>query len=1014
MSRNVPEELVPVLARLGHQWPQADEEGLRRAAGVWREFGAEADRLGRRGGDSVQRVTGENRGRAVDAFAEHWRGFAGGGRGSLDDAHGAAELLAGAFERAARAVDSCKAEIIAVLTELAEEIKLAEKVEAAAQAVLGKIGGAVADAVVGVGEKVAVELARHKVGNLLEELGREMKEGLQQALKEPAVTTLERIAQADGYQPVRAASAAGGAAAAGALLGGRAVAKVRGLSAVVGQDGQVVKDQQGRPVLVDESGRRVEGVANVAVQVGEDGKPLVGPDGKVAVVGEDGKPVVGVACGSDGKPLRDSNGALVVVGAGGLIAVAGVTVALGRDGKPVTGTDGEVVVLDREGRPVRGSDGHTAKVDGSGELVTDRTGHVVMVDDQGRTAGPDAHGNKKPGAGIGLDLGGLGADVQVGPGGLDVDVRAGGNGHGQDDGHGNGQGSGRGGVQVQVGPVSAGAGSYDSRYDDPYDRTTQGQSHQQDPYRQGGGSGSTQPRTVVSVDVGPGDRAGGYDRYEDDRYEDRPLHRAAGTLRTDSVAVAPPQSGLSSAFGDGPSAGTGWGRHEPSVPGASGGHGGSGASGGSFGSGGASGGLGPVGGQSALGTPPMGMGAQPAPAAPTAPVTAAPAAGAAAGAAAPPAAGAPAAGGAAGAAAVAPPGAAAAGAPGAGGQAGAAGAVGAVAGPQQPGAAAPRAAQPVGLVPNPVPAPAAPAPPAAGAVVVGPVAGRTFDLPPVLRREDESAASLAQAAPLAAMFLLLHDYRRTAPEQPGERPRPRTIADGRPYGAAGGLGPVDPAHQAEVERRVPRTEEGEPATPADPRLGDWPEALNGGGFREPGRSNNALDLSLSALDSYLGNPTCGAPRLPDGPAGEYGGRDRAERELGTQFKDLGYGDPALGQLADLLRQLGTGAQAVLLTLDGYGRSHLWNAFVAGATISYLDPQTGYRSSAPLHPADHGLWAIALEAGGRPADLSALQPAIPAVELTPAPAPDPLVKPVPVPETPAPPRSRLTIHRGSTR
>ncbi|MFB9367530.1 toxin glutamine deamidase domain-containing protein [Kitasatospora albolonga] len=1003
MSRNVPEELAPVLARLGHQWPQADEEGLRRAAGVWREFGAEADRLGRRGGDSAQRVTGENKGRAVDAFAEHWRGFAGGGRGSLDDAHGAAELLAGAFERAARAVDSCKAEIIAVLRELAEEIKLAEKVEAAAKAVLGTVGGAVADAVVGVGEKVAVELARHKVGNLLEELGREMKEGLQQALKEPAVTTLERIAVADGYQSVRAVSAAGGGVAAGALLGGRAVAKVRGLSAVVGRDGEVVKDGQGRPVLVDESGNRVEGVDGVVPQVGADGKPLVGPDGKVAVVGEDGKPVVGLACGSDGKPLRDSTGALVVVGAGGLIAAAGVTVALGRDGKPVTGTDGEVVVLDREGQPVRGSDGHTAKVDRSGELVTDRSGHVVMVDDDGRTAGPETAHGKKPGTGLGLDLGGVGADVQVGPGGLEVDAHLGGNGHGnrhgQEDAYGNGQGNGRGGVQVQVGPVSAGAGSYDPRHDDPYDRNGQGSVHQQDTWRQGG-SGGTQPRTVVSVDADPGYQGGGYDRGEDDR----PVHRPLGTLRTDSVAVAPPQSGPSSAFGDGPSTGTGWGRHEPSAPSAAGGAGGSGASGGSFGSGGASGGLGPVGGQSGLGTPPMGMG-QPtpaAPASPAAPVTAAPPAAGAAGA--------PVAGGAGGAAAVASPGAA--GAPGAGGQAGAVGAVGAVAGPQQPGAAAPRAAQPVGLVPNPVPAPAAPAPPAAGAVVVGPVTGRTFDLPPVGRREDDSPVAVAQAAPLAAMFLLLHDYRRTAPEQPGERARPRVIADGRPYGAAGGLGPVDPAHQAEVERRVPRTEEGEPAAPADPRLGDWPEALNGGGFREPGRSNNALDLSLSALDSYLGNPTCGAPRLPDGPAGEYGGRDRAERELGTQFKDLGYGDDALGQLADLLRQLGTGAQAVLLTLDAYGRSHLWNAFVAGATISYLDPQTGYRSSAPLHPADHGLWAIALEAGGRPVDLSTLQPAIPVVELTPAPALDPLVKPVP--EPPAPPRSRLTIHRGSSR
>ncbi|MFD8752073.1 SUKH-4 family immunity protein [Kitasatospora sp. NPDC059577] len=97
MSRKLPEELVPVLARTGHPWPQADEEGLRRAAGVWREFGTEADRLTRRCGESVRRVTADNSGCAVEAFGAYWQTCSGADKGHLDDAHTAVGLVAGAF-----------------------------------------------------------------------------------------------------------------------------------------------------------------------------------------------------------------------------------------------------------------------------------------------------------------------------------------------------------------------------------------------------------------------------------------------------------------------------------------------------------------------------------------------------------------------------------------------------------------------------------------------------------------------------------------------------------------------------------------------------------------------------------------------------------------------------------------------------------------------------------------------------------------------------------------------------
>ncbi|MFE7492731.1 toxin glutamine deamidase domain-containing protein, partial [Kitasatospora sp. NPDC057541] len=204
--------------------------------------------------------------------------------------------------------------------------------------------------------------------------------------------------------------------------------------------------------------------------------------------------------------------------------------------------------------------------------------------------------------------------------------------------------------------------------------------------------------------------------------------------------------------------------------------------------------------------------------------------------------------------------------------------------------------------------------------------------------------------------------------------RLRTIADSRPTGLPGGLAPVDPEHQREIERRAPRDADGLPVRHPDPAAGGWTEVVNDGGYREPGRANNSLEIALSAVDTFTGRPTCAAPRVPtEGDAGERGGRDRAERELGAPFRDLGDGDRAFVRLAGALRRAGHGAQAVLLTLDGFGRPHAWNAVNHRDTVTYLDHQAGRRDQAPLHPADHGLWAVALGPEGRPLDLPAPTP-----------------------------------------
>ncbi|MFC8720031.1 toxin glutamine deamidase domain-containing protein, partial [Kitasatospora sp. NPDC057198] len=306
------------------------------------------------------------------------------------------------------------------------------------------------------------------------------------------------------------------------------------------------------------------------------------------------------------------------------------------------------------------------------------------------------------------------------------------------------------------------------------------------------------------------------------------------------------------------------------------------------------------------------------------------------------------------------------------------------------------------------PGPGTPAPP---------VAGRPPPATPVLGRPDTPG----QGSAAGVVYAYGRRGGAAGPLAAGERER--VLADSRPYGLPGGLGPVDPAHQAEAVRRTP--------VPApDPMVGEWIEVLNGGGPAESGRANNCVDVSLSAVDTLGGTPTCAAPRLPDGPAGERGGRDRAELELGTRFLDLGDGPDAHGKLGQALLAHGTGTRAVLLTVDAFGRSHTWNAVNHKGVLSYLDHQTGYAAPAPLYPADHGLWAIAVDAADRPIDLTAPLPATVAVpahapEDAPAPAaeaePEPVLvgaggpdadRPEPATE-PAPPRSRLTIHRTTT-
>ncbi|MFU9034612.1 MULTISPECIES: toxin glutamine deamidase domain-containing protein [Streptomyces] len=127
---------------------------------------------------------------------------------------------------------------------------------------------------------------------------------------------------------------------------------------------------------------------------------------------------------------------------------------------------------------------------------------------------------------------------------------------------------------------------------------------------------------------------------------------------------------------------------------------------------------------------------------------------------------------------------------------------------------------------------------------------------------------------------------------------------------------------------------------------------------------------MAFADSYAGHPTVAARRSPkeDGtPADtpEPGGRDRIEKTLGAEFDDFGDGRDAYRNLESTLLNEGHGSQAVIITQNADGRAHAWNVVNHNGQIVYADPQTGRRSTTPLHSGNNGVFAIPLDAHRRP-------------------------------------------------
>jgi hypothetical protein len=197
----------------------------------------------------------------------------------------------------------------------------------------------------------------------------------------------------------------------------------------------------------------------------------------------------------------------------------------------------------------------------------------------------------------------------------------------------------------------------------------------------------------------------------------------------------------------------------------------------------------------------------------------------------------------------------------------------------------------------------------------------------------------------------------------GNPPNARTL---RKYNQAGGLRVPLELHQADLERMVPRDQNGMPLRTPDPR-GAYVQLLNDGGpSADPTRGVNCLDCSLSFFETYVhGRPTVSAPRTVDTYSkggrdwhvGERDGHFRAEDATGSSFTQVTPNvshkapadakvdiDNAFASVARTLLQGGHGSTAIIINQwegpTGHGGWHAWNAVNHNGTLYFIDPQTG--------------------------------------------------------------------------
>lgn len=122
MTIDIPDWLKPVAWAAGTQWPEADEDALRRMGAAWTKAASDLGPAGDTGNDAARQVLQSVTGQTHDAFAEYWKQFSGTDGSFIPELRKMLESVGEECASCALEVEYTKMTVIAALAFLAAQI----------------------------------------------------------------------------------------------------------------------------------------------------------------------------------------------------------------------------------------------------------------------------------------------------------------------------------------------------------------------------------------------------------------------------------------------------------------------------------------------------------------------------------------------------------------------------------------------------------------------------------------------------------------------------------------------------------------------------------------------------------------------------------------------------------------------------------------------------------------------------------------------------------------------------
>ncbi|QGK71324.1 DUF4237 domain-containing protein [Allosaccharopolyspora coralli] len=126
MGIELPPELRDVAAKVGLQWPEADEDAMRESAGAWREAATSIDSLSSSADGVAQGALASLQGESGDAAGREWNGMVG-EDGPLRSSVKACTASADRLDHAAEQIGAAKVQMVRQLVDAAKQVDAAEQ-----------------------------------------------------------------------------------------------------------------------------------------------------------------------------------------------------------------------------------------------------------------------------------------------------------------------------------------------------------------------------------------------------------------------------------------------------------------------------------------------------------------------------------------------------------------------------------------------------------------------------------------------------------------------------------------------------------------------------------------------------------------------------------------------------------------------------------------------------------------------------------------------------------------------